>query len=89
MPISIEQIPINFNPRSPRGLRRQLSIIMLILLVISIHAAQEGCDKWALANAYAYVISIHAAQEGCDPQDEKLRAVMTISIHAAQEGCDG
>ena len=34
--------------------------------LISIHAAQEGCDTHAAINGKAVKISIHAAQEGCD-----------------------
>ena len=33
---------------------------------ISIHAAQEGCDKGVRTWTKAISISIHAAQEGCD-----------------------
>ena len=36
---------INFNPRSPSGLRQRGSCLWLILLKISIHAARVGCDK--------------------------------------------
>ena len=35
---------VNFNPRSPRGLRLGNLKILWGLLNISIHAAQEGCD---------------------------------------------
>ena len=34
----------NFNPRSPRGLRPLFRPIMDQVYLISIHAAQEGCD---------------------------------------------
>ena len=34
----------NFNPRSPRGLRRNADYFMQKMEAISIHAAQEGCD---------------------------------------------
>ena len=33
-----------FNPRSPRGLRQSSAFMALQQRVISIHAAQEGCD---------------------------------------------
>ena len=39
---------------------------MRTLAVISIHAAQEGCDSNAYKKNHKPVISIHAAQEGCD-----------------------
>ena len=36
-------------------------------MLISIHAAQEGCDQQVPADAdFDMAISIHAAQEGCD-----------------------
>ena len=58
-------------------------------LIISIHAAQEGCDKGIFIRYYAVGISIHAAQEGCDaPHFLLLVLLYAISIHAAQEGCD-
>ena len=38
----------NFNPRSPRGLRLNSTVILYIAFKISIHAAQEGCDLMLL-----------------------------------------
>ena len=35
-----------FNPRSPRGLRLELPSLPSFSLFISIHAAQEGCDRY-------------------------------------------
>ena len=55
-----------FNPRSPRGLRRRIQGGIAAIVIISIHAAQEGCDVFATLARQAYWISIHAAQEGCD-----------------------
>ena len=40
-----------FNPRSPRGLRHCLPPLVYFFKVISIHAAQEGCD----ANPAVYI----------------------------------
>ena len=35
--------------------------------MISIHAAQEGCDRYSgVGDEENWTISIHAAQEGCD-----------------------
>ena len=59
---------VNFNPRSPRGLRLGNLKILWGLLNISIHAAQEGCDQQQRNGQYTEKISIHAAQEGCDRQ---------------------
>ena len=55
---------------------------------ISIHAAQEGCDKFCLLLLQPVGISIHAAQEGCDEDFLEKSNALCISIHAAQEGCD-
>ena len=57
--------------------------------MISIHAAQEGCDWAAMRQLQTSLfISIHAAQEGCDAEAVLLPLPIFISIHAAQEGCD-
>ena len=64
-----------FNPRSPRGLRPNCHAPKNGTMVISIHAAQEGCDLMAkTADLPARKISIHAAQEGCDPRGLRPRS---------------
>ena len=55
-----------FNPRSPRGLRHFSQEATVTSHSISIHAAQEGCDRIVKTFAVNLHISIHAAQEGCD-----------------------
>ena len=83
------QLIINFNPRSPRGLRLTLTSGNGSGGAISIHAAQEGCDADAQQRLNAALeISIHAAQEGCDQAWPPFSAPGPISIHAALEGCD-
>ena len=78
-----------FNPRSPRGLRRRWFTDTMLSRLISIHAAQEGCDgKERRAISWKISISIHAAQEGCDRRRKTNCNALKISIHAAQEGCD-
>ena len=56
----------NFNPRSPRGLRHIHAEGLAVKYLISIHAAQEGCDMLGAPAVMRRSISIHAAQEGCD-----------------------
>ena len=57
---------LDFNPRSPSGLRLTVPLVMR-LTGISIHAARVGCDdKTAAEILNLRRISIHAAQEGCD-----------------------
>ena len=36
------------------------------MLLISIHAPREGCDRYTLALGIPKGISIHAPREGCD-----------------------
>ena len=79
---------VNFNPRSPRGLRQQVPADADFDMAISIHAAQEGCDIKAAKKETIEDISIHAAQEGCDCEYGFSYPDKIISIHAAQEGCD-
>ena len=61
---------------------------ILQLHFISIHAAQEGCDRGQPISSSSFIISIHAAQEGCDLAGCIAKTLKGISIHAAQEGCD-
>ena len=42
-----------FNPRSPRGLRRLTIRVNTLNHIISIHAAQEGCDRFNKKEYYA------------------------------------
>ena len=60
------RIRLDFNPRSPRGLRLKIQFIAEHTNCISIHAAQEGCDIYNPCPPSVLCISIHAAQEGCD-----------------------
>ena len=56
-----------FQSTQPKRAATGLDIWGRIVGVISIHAAQEGCDYIAALDDYiAAKISIHAAQEGCD-----------------------
>ena len=57
----------NFNPRPPRGGRRQMVRLSMAASDISIHAPREGGDR----PAESYIIpdtdiSIHAPREGGD-----------------------
>ena len=38
--------PINFNPRTPCGVRHELASIIMTSDTISIHAPRVGCDQW-------------------------------------------
>ena len=65
-PVEVVIYPKDFNPRSPRGLRQAGSAERTQFIIISIHAAQEGCDFESKRRLAKPTISIHAAQEGCD-----------------------
>ena len=57
-----------FNPRTPRGVRLQGSILSpRPPWEISIHAPREGCDCLCRRLTSTITISIHAPREGCDP----------------------
>ena len=55
-----------FNSRSPSGLRLDFHPHAIGEQVVSIHAAQAGCDFVGVVNRKSYCVSIHAAQAGCD-----------------------
>ena len=57
---------MDFNPRSPSGLRLVEDVLKELLQAISIHAARVGCDYVDIANYKREKISIHAARVGCD-----------------------
>ena len=60
-------IPLNFNPRTPCGVRHGINALMQVTELISIHAPRAGCDsaeqKWTEETNH---ISIHAPRAGCD-----------------------
>ncbi len=56
----------DFNPRSPRGERRNLSAVALRRSCISIHAPREGSDVNVFCLRLSGGISIHAPREGSD-----------------------
>ena len=58
----------NFNPRTPRGVRRMHHLRLSRGDAISIHAPRGGCDEWIYTNAEIGYISIHAPRGGCDGQ---------------------
>ena len=80
---------LDFNPRSPRGLRQKAMNKIVYQFDISIHAAQEGCDT--------SVSYFRRRRRYFNPRSPRGLRHLTnwfvvffadISIHAAQEGCD-
>ena len=57
---------IDFNPRTPCGVRRVTLPVDDILPYISIHAPLAGCDLNLIVQPSKIVISIHAPLAGCD-----------------------
>ncbi len=79
----------DFNPRTPRGVRRHGGVQAQELKAISIHAPREGCDIGPYPAFPGHQISIHAPREGCDVKVNKVWGMEGyISIHAPREGCD-
>ena len=56
----------DFNPRTPRGVRRPGAGRLHHQMPISIHAPREGCDMARSGLRRLTWISIHAPREGCD-----------------------
>ena len=80
---------LNFNPRTPRGVRRRYwSESVSSFLFQSTHPARGATEDYETAKARVD-ISIHAPREGCDlPRDSPVELLEPISIHAPREGCD-
>ena len=58
--------PLNFNPRTPCGVRPGTYPVPDGMTAISIHAPHAGCDAAALERVGSAAISIHAPHAGCD-----------------------
>ena len=57
---------VYFNPRPPRGGRRQYLSLHPLRWKISIHAPREGGDQALIGQVPVGYISIHAPREGGD-----------------------
>ena len=87
----------NFNPRTPRGVRRLLLLFCFKFQVISIHAPREGCDRGLQQRLWLWLLfqSTHPAR-GATTSGRAYRALTTKfqSTHPArgatlgeQQGC--
>ena len=84
-----EAAKMNFNPRTPCGVRRQFHHLARRGDKISIHAPLAGCDCTGHRNTAAFrLISIHAPLAGCDGRSGAAAGFAKISIHAPLAGCD-
>ena len=80
---------LNFNPRTPCGVRPDQTRLRLPRCSISIHAPRVGCDcLFYPSREPAERISIHAPRVGCDSGHRKMLLRFWISIHAPRVGCD-
>ena len=86
--IGLMYFPSDFNPRPPRGGRRDHQREALTERKISIHAPREGGDTGWSGVASATGISIHAPREGGDLWARQNGMEIIISIHAPREGGD-
>ena len=79
----------DFNPRTPRGVRRGGPRERGADARISIHAPLAGCDDdQGPIDKRAGAISIHAPLAGCDRRRPQVPRRAAISIHAPLAGCD-
>ena len=77
----------DFNPRTPRGVRRPGAGRLHHQMPISIHAPREGCDGIGVQiDVHLLLISIHAPREGCDWVKARRAAYFTEfqSTHPAR-----
>ena len=80
---------LNFNPRTPRGVRPGHIRHHMVVLVISIHAPREGCDGVVddIQGRGAEFQSTHPARGATAARVGGVVGI-EISIHAPREGCD-
>ena len=79
----------NFNPRTPRGVRRGHVAHLRLDTIISIHAPREGCDLLGEQQGCPNMRfqSTHPAR-GATAVAPDVWHHRLISIHAPREGCD-
>ena len=65
-PRAVGQARLDFNPRTPCGVRHPAGKVIRFTHFISIHAPLAGCDEAAKAEQAQQAISIHAPLAGCD-----------------------
>ena len=83
------ELKINFNPRTPRGVRRQLYRNRDIWGGFQSTHPARGATAKSFQRKRKSRISIHAPREGCDSSHRRqFQAYQCISIHAPREGCD-
>ena len=79
---------VNFNPRPPRGERRDKTADRVKRVLISIHVPLAGNDVHSHFTFHDFVISIHVPLAGNDANLELMRVLCIISIHVPLAGND-
>ena len=79
----IPSLPCDFNPRSPRGERRKVSLVCYNQPTISIHAPRGGSDddNKAYLQERLEDISIHAPRGGSDHLERLVRTVAVADFN--------
>ena len=78
----------DFNPRTPRGVRLVLAILVAVSLYFNPRTPRGVRRGLCAVCPSVGAISIHAPREGCDCLCRRLTSTIAISIHAPREGCD-
>ena len=80
----------NFNPRTPRGVRRATTSAWRLTSYYFNPRTPRGVRQFADGQPWmSSPVSIHAPREGCDGSGAIVRpGSLDISIHAPREGCD-
>ena len=79
---------INFNPRTPCGVRLHSERNMLRSQIFQSTHPMRGATADIFHPCFNGSISIHAPHAGCDISREGRRFRLSISIHAPHAGCD-
>ena len=83
-----ESAQLNFNPRTPCGVRLSFGAFPLICFTFQSTHPLRGATRTGRGVRPKRSISIHAPLAGCDGQLVGGRGVRDISIHAPLAGCD-
>ena len=79
----------NFNPRTPRGVRRFRTLQRIEHRIFQSTHPARGATCYCFRQCSHCAISIHAPREGCDGSElAQVHGQIVISIHAPREGCD-
>ena len=81
-------IQASFYPRTPRGVRQEITEDYAAEFYVSIHAPLVECDFSLIPRYVFQPVSIHAPLVECDCMFELISKISTVSIHAPLVECD-